>query len=293
MSGTRTEARDLRIGYFAQHQLEQISATDSPLTNLKRFGAQRAARATEQELRDYLGSFGFRGDRVFEPIAPFSGGEKARLVLALVAYLRPNVMLLDEPTNHLDLEMRQALTVALQEYDGAVVLVSHDRHLLRTVADELYVVHDGRAETFDGDLDDYAKWLAETESASAARNGKATAADAPAARDDDAATPSRASEKPESAEERKQRKREEAERRNRLTPLRAAVEKCEKELDRLAKQQAEIQAELESPEIYAESAKERLRKLTEQQGRLTREVQQVEAQWMEHTERLETETRRA
>ncbi|HTU60501.1 MAG TPA: ATP-binding cassette domain-containing protein, partial [Polyangiales bacterium] len=145
LSGVRTEARDLSIGYFAQHQLEQISSSDSPLTNLKRFGAARAARATEQELRDYLGSFGFRGDRVFEPIAPFSGGEKARLVLALVAYLRPNLMLLDEPTNHLDLEMRQALTVALQEYDGAVVLVSHDRHLLRTVADELYVVHGGRA----------------------------------------------------------------------------------------------------------------------------------------------------
>ncbi len=294
MSGTRTEARDLRIGYFAQHQLEQISANDSPLTNLKRFGAQRAARATEQELRDYLGSFGFRGDRVFEPIAPFSGGEKARLVLALVAYLRPNLMLLDEPTNHLDLEMRQALTVALQEYDGAVVLVSHDRHLLRTVADELYVVHDGRAETFDGDLDDYARWLAETESASAARAGKNAADGAPAtAARDDATAPARAAEKPESAEERKQRKREEAERRNRLTPLRTAIEKCEKELERLARQQAEIQAQLESPEIYTESAKDRLRKLTEQQGRLAREVEQVEAQWMEHTERLETETRRA
>ena len=295
MSGTRTEARDLRIGYFAQHQLEQISASDSPLTNLKRFGAARAARATEQELRDYLGSFGFRGERVFEPIAPLSGGEKARLVLALVAYLRPNLMLLDEPTNHLDLEMRQALTVALQEYDGAVVLVSHDRHLLRTVANELYVVHDGRAETFDGDLDDYARWLTETESASAASAGKKTASDrsATSTRADDAAIQDRAADKPESAEERRQRRREEAERRNRLTPLRAAIDKCEKELERLAKQQAEIQAELESPEIYAESAKERLRKLTEQQGRLSSEVEQVEAQWMEHTERLETETRRA
>jgi ATP-binding cassette subfamily F protein 3 len=295
MSGTRTEARDLRIGYFAQHQLEQISASDSPLANLKRFGAARAARATEQELRDYLGSFGFRGERVFEPIAPLSGGEKARLVLALVAYLRPNLMLLDEPTNHLDLEMRQALTVALQEYDGAVVLVSHDRHLLRTVANELYVVHDGRAETFDGDLDDYARWLTETESASAASAGKNAASDrsTTSTRADDAAIQDRAADKPESAEERRQRKREEAERRNRLTPLRAAIDKCEKELERLAKQQAEIQAELESPEIYAESAKERLRKLTERQGRLSREVEQVEAQWMEHTERLETETRRA
>jgi ATP-binding cassette subfamily F protein 3 len=279
-SGTRTEARDLAIGYFAQHQLEQLAASDSPLMNLKRFGAARAARATEQELRDYLASFGFRGDRVFEPVAPFSGGEKARLVLALVAYLRPNLMLLDEPTNHLDLEMRQALTVALQEYDGAVVLVSHDRHLLRTVADELYVVHDGRAEPFDGDLDDYAKWLAETESAPGA-----AAASKP---ESSPAT----GERSETAEERRQRKREEAERRNRLTPLRAAVEKCEKELERLTRLQAEIQAQLESPEIYAEGAKDRLRQLTEQQGRLSREVEQVEALWLEHSERLETEARR-
>jgi ATP-binding cassette subfamily F protein 3 len=303
LAGTRTEARDLRIGYFAQHQLEQISVTDSPLTNLKRFGAPRSTRATEQELRDYLGSFGFRGDRVFEPIAPFSGGEKARLVLALVAYLRPNLMLLDEPTNHLDLEMRQALTVALQEYEGAVVLVSHDRHLLRTVADELYVVHGGRAEPFDGDLDDYAKWLAETDSGSGSSGNSSKAlAQAEALADTAAAgntvagkqpTPARDAERPETAEERKQRKREEAERRNRLTPIRAVIEQCEKDLDRLSKQQAELQAQLESPDLYTEGAKDRLRKLTEQQGRLAREVEQVEARWMEHSERLETETRRA
>jgi ATP-binding cassette subfamily F protein 3 len=293
LSGTRTEARDLSIGYFAQHQLEQISVSDSPLTNLKRFGAARAARATEQELRDYLGSFGFRGARVFEPIAPFSGGEKARLVLALVAYLRPNLMLLDEPTNHLDLEMRQALTVALQEYNGAVVLVSHDRHLLRTVADELYVVHDGRAEPFDGDLEDYAKWLAESASSAAAAKASQEPLAANRGGGGSGELAARAADKSESAEERKQRKREEAERRNRLTPLRAAVEKCEKELERLTRLQAEIQAQLESPDIYVEGAKDRLRQLTEQQGRLTREVEQVEAQWLEHSERLESETRRA
>src|SRR5215813_865150 len=166
-TGTRTEARDLRIGYFAQHQLEQLDEKDSPLGNLRRVGAELAARATEQELRDFLAGFGFRGDRVFEPVAPFSGGEKARLVLALIAYLRPNLLLLDEPTNHLDLEMRQALAVALQDYEGAVVLVSHDRHLLRTVADEFMVVHEGRATPFDGDLEDYARWLDETGAATA------------------------------------------------------------------------------------------------------------------------------
>src|ERR1700729_162909 len=161
LAGTRTEARDLRIGYFAQHQLEQLAPKESPLQNLRRVGAKLAARATEQELRDFLAGFGFRGDRVFEPVGPFSGGEKARLVLALVTYLRPNLLLLDEPTNHLDVEMRQALAVALQDYAGAVVLVSNDRHLLRTVADEFYIVHQGRAAAFDGDLEDYAKWLAE------------------------------------------------------------------------------------------------------------------------------------
>jgi ATP-binding cassette subfamily F protein 3 len=272
MSGTRTEARDLRTGYFAQHQLEQVSPTDSPLGNLRRFGAVRAARATEQELRDYLAGFGFRGDRVFEPIAPFSGGEKARLVLALVAYLRPNLMLLDEPTNHLDLEMRQALTVALQEYDGAVVLVSHDRHLLRTVADEFYVVHAGKAAPFDGDLEDYAKWLADDDNVSSAPAG-----------------PKR---EVESAESRRQRKREEAERRNRLTPIKAAVEESERALERLARERAEIEAALQAPDIYSDASRERLLKLTERQGRLARELAQVEAEWLENTERLESETRR-
>jgi len=275
MAGTRTEARDLRIGYFAQHQLEQLSPKDSPLANLRRFGAVRAARATEQELRDYLAGFGFRGDRVFEPVGPFSGGEKARLVLALVAYLRPNLMLLDEPTNHLDLEMRQALTVALQEYDGAVVLVSHDRHLLRTVADEFYVVHAGRAKPFDGDLDDYAKWLADTDSLTATEESAG------------ACEPKRESE---TAESRKQRKREDAERRNRLAPLKAAIDKCERELERLTKERAEVQAALEAPDLYTDAAKDRLRTLTEKQGRLTREVEKVEAQWLETTERLEAET---
>ncbi|HVY80744.1 MAG TPA: ATP-binding cassette domain-containing protein [Steroidobacteraceae bacterium] len=280
LAGTRTEARDLKMGYFAQHQLEQLAPQDSPLVNLKRFGGQRAARATEQELRDYLASFGFRGDRVFEPIGPFSGGEKARLVLALVAYLRPNLMLLDEPTNHLDLEMRQALTVALQEYTGAVVLVSHDRHLLRTVADELYIVHAGKVAPFDGDLEDYAKWLNETDSAASAP----AATPAPQARA--AAAPA------ESAEARKQRKREEAERRNRLSPLRAAIEQCERELDRLTRERNELQAALEAPDLYTDGAKERLRKLMERQAQLAREIERTEASWLEHTERLEAEAQK-
>ena len=139
------------------------------------------------------------GDRVFEPVAPFSGGEKARLVLGLVAWRRPNLLLLDEPTNHLDLEMRQALAMALQDFAGAVVMVSHDRHLLRSVSDALYVVHDGRLQEFDGDLDDYARWLDNSAVKPAAITTGVSAAP--------------------TAEERKQRKREEAERRTRLAPM--------------------------------------------------------------------------
>jgi ATP-binding cassette, subfamily F, member 3 len=274
LAGTRTEARDLKIGYFAQHQLEQLSTADSPLTNLRRFGAQRAARATEQDLRDYLASFGFRGDRVFEPIGPFSGGEKARLVLALVAYLRPNLMLLDEPTNHLDLEMRQALTVALQEYDGAVVLVSHDRHLLRTVADQFYLVHSGKAVEFDGDLEDYAKWLNDTDS-------QAPVAAPPPRRDAE-----------ESADARKNRKREEAERRNRLSPLKAAIDKAESDLERLTKERAELETTLQVPDLYADGARDRLRTLMERRTQIARDIERVEAAWLEHTERLEAETQK-
>ena len=268
-AGTRTEARDLRIGYFAQHQLEQLSRKDSPLGNLRRIGAAEAARAPEQELRDFLAGFGFRGDRVFEPIAPFSGGEKARLMLALVAYLRPNLLLLDEPTNHLDLEMRQALAVALQDYEGAVVLVSHDRHLLRTVADEFRVVQHGRAAAFDGDLEDYAKWLAETDQA------------APAAQ------PQRALE---AADSRRQRKREDAERRNRLGPFKAQVAKYEQQLARLAKETALIQTQLAAPDTYAGVAKERLPALLERQATLARETREIEAAWLEASERLEAQS---
>ncbi|MGH8137997.1 MAG: ATP-binding cassette domain-containing protein [Steroidobacteraceae bacterium] len=297
LAGTRTEARDLRIGYFAQHQLEQLSPTGSPLDNLRRVGGATAARATEQELRDYLAGFGFRGDRVFEPVAPFSGGEKARLVLALVAYLRPNLLLLDEPTNHLDLEMRQALAVALQDYAGAVVLVSHDRHLLRTVADEFRIVHQGRAVPFDGDLEDYAKWLAETDQAAASAVAPAsTGAAAPGAN----TAISREAEPPASADPRdgaqtadlrRQRKRDEAQRRNRLSPLKARIAQYDEELTRLAQKAAAVQAQLAEPDLYTDAARQRLRELLELQAQLARETERVETAWLEVSEELEARTR--
>ncbi|HVO44902.1 MAG TPA: ATP-binding cassette domain-containing protein [Steroidobacteraceae bacterium] len=294
LGGTRTEARDLRIGYFAQHQLEQLDTGDSPLGNLRRVGGELAARSTEQELRDFLAGFGFRGDRVFEPVGPFSGGEKARLVLALVTYLRPNLLLLDEPTNHLDLEMRQALAVALQEYEGAVVLVSHDRHLLRTVADEFRIVHDGRAEPFDGDLEDYASWL-DRASAQERVITPGRAAEPPAAASSERPEPTpvqpRATEPEETltAEGRKQRKRDEAERRNRLTPLKARVAKCDAELERLATETAALQEKLNDPALYVESAKDQLRQLLEKQTQLVRATEKAEAEWMAASEALEAQ----
>jgi ATP-binding cassette subfamily F protein 3 len=266
-AGKRTEARDLRIGYFAQHQLEQLDVGESPLEHLRRHGGEAAARSTEQELRSFLGGFGFTGDRVFEPVGPFSGGEKARLVLALVSFRRPNLLLLDEPTNHLDLEMRQALAVALQDYDGAVVLVAHDRHLLRAVADELILVDAGRATEFDGDLEDYARWF----QVSAAAASETPAATKPA------------------AEQKKQRKREEAERRNRLSPLRAEVARCEARIAELETRRQQIEAELANPDIYGEQAKQRLQELLKIQTQLRRDLHASEEAWMSATERLDAE----
>ena len=159
LSGTRTAAADLAIGYFAQHQLEQLKADCDAFWHLRNLGGPDFAGGDEQKVRDHLGRFGFRGDRAFDPVGRFSGGEKARLTLALIVARRPNLLLLDEPTNHLDIEMRQALTVALQGFDGGLVVVSHDRHLIKSVADTLWLVADGRLQVFDGDLDDYQQWL--------------------------------------------------------------------------------------------------------------------------------------
>ena len=271
-AGTRTDARDLSIGYFAQHQLEQLDVQDSPVGNLRRAAIACGRDATEQEMRDYLASFGFMGDRVFEPIAPFSGGEKARLVLGLVAYRRPNLLLLDEPTNHLDLEMRQALAMALQDYAGAVVMVSHDRHLLRTASDSLYVVHDGRLQVFDGDLDDYAGWLASSAAAAKANAAPGLIANAVVS---------------ESAEDRKQRKRDEAARRTQTAPLRAAVQNWERKIEKLAQQIAVLDAQLADAALYAESQKKKLLEVTAQRAQLGRDNDVAEAGWLEASEALE------
>jgi len=274
-AGRRAEARDLRIGYFAQHQLEQLTPDDSPLMHLRRLGAEAAARATEQELRGFLGGFGFSGDRVFEPVGPFSGGEKARLVLALVSYQRPNLLLLDEPTNHLDLEMRQALAVALQDYEAAVVLVSHDRHLLRAVADDLILVDQGQARPFEGDLDDYARWFTTRERAEA---GEAPAP--PGGHDANLSVNL-------TVDQKKQRKRAAAQRRSRLSPLLAEITRIESSIQALEARRKELEDSLASPDIYAAEAKVRLQELLQSQAQLTRDIDAQEAAWLAASERLE------
>ncbi len=265
MGGVRACAQYLRLGYFAQHQLEQLRETDSPLQHLQRL----ATRAREQELRDFLGGFGFSGTRVDEAVAPFSGGEKARLVLAMLVYQRPNVLLLDEPTNHLDLEMRLALSLALQSFHGAMVIVSHDRHLLRTVSDEFLIVHQGRVEAFAGDLDDYRQYLADQERAY--DNGQEEGL-APVSH---------------SAVARKDKRRDEAIRRKRLQPLRKQVQQWEARLDELNQQKQVLESRLADASLYEAGQKDQLKTLLAEQAELERSLQTVEEEWLLASEALE------
>ena len=260
-AGQRIDAQDLRLGYFAQHQIEQLTMDESPLWHLQRLNP----KATEKELRGFLGGFDFQGDSAMAPIAPFSGGEKARLALALLIYQRPNLLLLDEPTNHLDLEMRYALSRALQDFEGALVVVSHDRYLLRTVADDFWLVADGRAGRFEGDLEDYRKLLGER------RAAQAGGAEAGAA----------------AAVSRKDQRRQDAENRQRLRPFQQALSKAEAALDRLAQAQAEVEARLAEPEVYAAAHKARLQSLLLDKARTARQLEEAEAAWLQAGEALE------
>lgn len=268
--GERTEARDLRIGYFAQHQLEQLNVRESPLEHVRRLGGRAGARATEQELRGFLGSFGFSGDRVFEAVGPFSGGEKARLVLALVSYQRPNLLLLDEPTNHLDLEMRQALAMALQDYSAAVVLVSHDRHLLRSFADELLMVDQGRVASFDGDLDDYSKWFMVRDQSAVSRQPPVDILDG-----------------------NQRRKRDQKKQPDRSNPLKNEIARLDKQLQRLGTELSQTEAALGVDNIYAAAAAPRLQQLLHTQQRVKQEIDAAEQAWLDATEQLDAQQRHA
>jgi ATP-binding cassette, subfamily F, member 3 len=262
LAGQHLCAQELRVGYFAQHQLDQLDRHDTPLGQLRRLDPT----ATEQVLRNYLGGFGFSGERALELIAPLSGGEKARLVLALIIRQRPNVLLLDEPTNHLDLEMRHALSEALQEFDGALVVVSHDRHLLRVTTDRLVLVDGGAVRPFDGDLDDYPAWLA----------GRMTGAQ-PAAT---AAAEGREG-------ERKQQRRQSAEARKALQPLRQREKQLAQQLAQLTAQRTALELTLAAPELYAPEQKTQLLARLAEQRQICADVELVEDAWLEVSEAIE------
>lgn len=260
LSGNRNEAEALKIGYFAQHQLEQLRLDESPLWHLQRLDKQ----ATEKDLRNFLGGFDFCGDKVLEAVKPFSGGEKARLVLALLVYQNPNLLLLDEPTNHLDLEMRHALSVALQDYQGAIVVVSHDRHLLRSVTDQLLLVSGGKVQPFDGDLDDYRLWLAEQKKSEEKTVVAST-----------------------ETVSRKDQRKLDAERRQKHKPLFDALKKAEIAVEKYHNEQRQLEHQLADPAIYAESEKEQLKKLMERKVKVDKALDDAEAAWMEAEENIQ------
>ncbi|TRZ96854.1 MAG: ATP-binding cassette domain-containing protein [Rhodocyclaceae bacterium] len=268
-AGVREEGRNLKLGYFAQHQLEQLRPDESPLKHMIR----QEPRTREQDLRGYLGGFDFRGDMVDAPCGRFSGGEKSRLALALMIRTAPNLLLLDEPTNHLDLEMREALTIALQETEAGMVLVSHDRHLLRATCDELWLVANGRVTPFDGDLDDYAEWLnrsrAEEKIAEREKNQRRREGAAPAERSKARGTEARES-----------------------VPV--ARRPLQKESEKLEQQLAEWQSELKLLEtrladqsLYSSADSRLLDDLTLRQSQLAQNMEAAESRWLEIHELLE------
>lgn len=263
--GESWEAQDLKIGYFAQHQLEQLNLDLSALEQLRALDKE----AREQDLRNYLGGFGFQGERVDEPVKPFSGGEKARLVLALLVYQKPNLLLLDEPTNHLDLQMRHALSVALQGFTGAMVIVSHDRHLLKTVTDELVIVHDGKAEAFEGDLDDYAQYISDF------------------VKDEAKLSTIEDENGIEAKTSKKEQRQLDAIRRKQLQPLRNKLKKLEKQLDQLTESQSKLETTLADTEIYSEQNKESLKKVLLEKSEVDKNLALVESEWMALSEEYE------
>ena len=263
--GALTAAPDVMTGFFAQIELEHLDSNSTALAELVRRGGPEVTQWLEQQRRDHLGRFGFRGDRVFEPTGRFSGGERARLALAILVARRPNLLLLDEPTNHLDLEMRHALLVALQEFPGAVVVVSHDRTLLRGACDSFLLVANGAVTPFDGDLDDYATWLG--------KSGKVRAiADSAEA----SAAPSR-----------QEQRRLDAEARNRLTPLRNEQKRIEGQLEKLGGERARLEAALADPGTYTTKPAEEGRRLTQRHAEVVREIGTLEERWLEVMSELE------
>ncbi len=260
IKGILQSAEALKIGYFAQHQLEQLRMDESPLWHLQQLDKQ----ATEKDLRNFLGGFDFQGDKVLESVAPFSGGEKARLVLALLVYQNPNLLLLDEPTNHLDLEMRHALSLALQDYQGAIVVVSHDRHLLRSVTDKFLLVSNGCVQVFDGDLDDYKNWLNEQKKADDKTESASTAPNV----------------------SRKDQRKLDAERRQKLKPYYDAVKKAEQAVESYHREQIQIEQQLTNPDLYSDSEKNVLKALLDRKANVDKALSKAETAWLDAEQQL-------
>ena len=278
LAGHYRPSKGLNIGYFAQHQLEMLDAGSTPLQHLARI----APDEREQSLRNYLGRFGFSGDMVNQHIAPLSGGEKARLALALIVWQKPNLLLLDEPSNHLDVDTREALATALAEYDGSMLLVSHDRHLLRTTVDEFWIVADGGVTEFDGDLDDYREWLLQ-------RSAQQRAEAREEARD--AGNENSNSGAGETEADRKARKRLEAEARQRLSAQRKPLEKelntIEKKMDTLRARLQTLDATIADTELYTDARRDERVKVLAEHGELNKQLEQAEARWLTLQEEVE------
>ncbi|MBX9631221.1 MAG: ATP-binding cassette domain-containing protein [Burkholderiales bacterium] len=263
LTGARHEGRALRIGYFAQHQIDQLREDDTPLGHFLRLDR----RAREQDLRDFLGGFGFHGDAALLPVGPMSGGEKARLSLALIVYRKPHLLLLDEPTNHLDLQMRGALTLALQAFPGALVLVSHDRSLLRAAVDEFWLVADGAAVAFDGDLEDYREWLAA------------------------GTTPVRSDEPARDAPNRREQRRLEAEARAQAAaqrkPLENKLKALENQIAQLEREKQHLETRMAAPDLYAPERKDTLKACLLDQARIAGRLAELEESWLALHEEME------
>ena len=251
LQGNKTEGKNLKIGYFSQHQVDDLMLDKSPIDHLVKV----EEKATESEIRNFLGGFNFRGDKAKDVIKNFSGGEKARLALAIIAFQKPNLLLMDEPTNHLDMDMRQALTVALQDFSGAIVLISHDRHLLANTVDEFLIINEGKIERFNGDLLDYRKMILQGPYKESSTN--------------------------------KEDNEDKVKNRKDLKKIKTQILAIEKTLKRLNRKLAETQGFLNSPELYNDSSKMNLHDLLRDQVNLDAEIKSTEEEWLELNEELE------
>ena len=276
LQGAYTGDSKLRIGYFAQQQLELLNPKWSPLDHLTDISHQQ----TDRSLRSFLGRFGFSGDAATEPVAIRSGGEKARLVLALIVYRKPNLLLLDEPTNHLDIQMRESISSALQSYHGCLIVVAHDRHLLRLVTDELWLIDDGTLRPFDGDLDDYVSWLRHRQKGTGKliedqTDGQNIKGKELGLKAEQKTRPSKST------------RQERAKQRVKIKPLRDSLDRIEKEIDKATKVQQQLDQQLAEPKIYNKANRSQLRELLFDQARNAQLHQELEGRWLEASELLE------